>query len=70
MFRRKNPQDLGWMCAVRESEESDKSLVSGLDNLVVSVTMTANTKGETKARSGGGIGRGWKTVISIVPSKL
>lgn len=34
MFRRKNPQDLGWMCAVRESEESDKSLVSGLDNLV------------------------------------
>lgn len=38
--------------------------------MMVSVTMIANTKGETKARGGGGIGRGWKTVISIVPSKL
>lgn len=34
MFRRKNLQDLGWMCGMREREESGKSLICGLDNLV------------------------------------
>lgn len=34
MFRRKNLQDLGWMCGMREGEESGESLVCGLDVLV------------------------------------
>lgn len=34
MFRRKDPQNLGWMCGGKEREESAKFLVAGWDNLV------------------------------------
>lgn len=54
MLRRKDPQDLGWMCGVREREGAGKFLIPGLDNLGNDYVIHNDRKlrGETKPRGG------------------